>query len=52
MTVRVRSVVKFQAECTEPECAWRQLHDDLESACTDAKRHRMERHPRPGEAGA
>ncbi len=52
MSVRVRSVVRFLAECTEPDCTWRQLHDDLEPACADAKRHRREWHPRADEAGA
>lgn len=36
----------FVAECTEPECTWRELHTALEPACTDAKRHRVEYHPR------
>lgn len=46
MSVRVRSVVKFRAECTEPKCPWHQLHDNLGGAAADANRHRREWHPR------
>jgi hypothetical protein len=49
MSVRVRSVVMWRAECTEPLCPWGQVHETYENALADTTRHGREWHARSGD---